>query len=271
MRTSRFYLSVAYMLLLSVTSIIPVGQAQDQAGQLFFHKVKLLSLALPAFSFSGLTIDSISSPSSSAVAFEEASPEPVTGPEVRAELESRISVKGWVSGWAGAVAWLTRPFRNPVQISPDRPIKIHIWMSSNDPLDALAGQGSVYFAGIASYMTSNDTVRLLWSEVRPSGLRVLGKNLPDSPAEFVFEARIDDYLFGRGDMILFFVGAGSNKESWKFTVYFDSQERPSRASLPLDLQLAVPEFDNTTIAYIVAIVAAVALIRSKTKMRPKSD
>lgn len=271
MRTSRFYLSVTYILLLSVTSIIPAGQAQDHAGQLFFHKVKLLSLALPAFSFSGLTIDSISSPSSSAVAFEEASPEPVTGPEVRAELESRISVRGWVSGWAGAAAWLTRPFRYPVQISPDKPIKMYVWMSSNDALDALAGQGSVYFAGIAAYVTSNDTVRLLWSEVRPSGLRVLGKNLPDSPAEFVFEARIDDYLFGRGDMILFFVGAGSNKEGWKFAAYFDSQERPSRAIIPLDLQLAVPELQNMTIAYITTIVVAVLLIRRKVAVGPTGD
>lgn len=45
-------------------------------------------------------------------------------------------------------------------------------------------------------------------------------------------------------MLMFFAGAGSNKQGFSFTVYFDSPTWQSRADIPADPNLTMPEFTN---------------------------
>jgi hypothetical protein len=71
-------------------------------------------------------------------------------------------------------------------------------------------------------------------------------------------------------MLMFFVGAGSNKQGYGFTVYFDSPNWASRADIPVDPTMAAAEFNDLgwTLIAIFLIPIIVTTIRRR---RPENS
>jgi hypothetical protein len=142
--------------------------------------------------------------------------------------------------YAAFVAWLTNPF--PSNVTLDGNVVLHVWMSSSDAL--LPWQGSELFMGLADYdPTGSPRFQLL--DYYLSNATIGYNGLTSSPNEYVISTlRINQHQFHEGSMLMFFVGAGSNKQGYDFTVYFDSPNWASRADIPVDPTLAVPEFND---------------------------
>ena len=117
---------------------------------------------------------------------------------------------------------------------------MHIWMSSNAPLNLL--QGSEFFMEVADYSPTSSSPFQLPDDFMSNA--TFGNALSNSPTEYVDTMRIDQYQFVQGDMIMFFAGAGSDTQGYTFTIYFDSPTWDSRAEIPADPTLTVPEFPN---------------------------
>jgi hypothetical protein len=67
-------------------------------------------------------------------------------------------------------------------------------------------------------------------------------------------------------MVMFFAGAGSNKQGYSFTVYFDSPTWNSRAEVPADPSLTLPEFGSAVPLGIIALLMLL-IIKRKTPER----
>jgi hypothetical protein len=60
---------------------------------------------------------------------------------------------------------------------------------------------------------------------------------------------------------MFFAGAGSNRQGYSFTVYFDSPTWNSRAEIPADRSLTLPEFGSAIPLTIIALLIPLIIKR----------
>ena len=99
------------------------------------------------------------------------------------------------------------------------------------------------------------------------GNATLGYNeFSNSPTEYVISTlRINQHQFQAGSMLMFFAGAGSNKQGYSFTVYFDSPTWNSRAEIPADPALTLPEFTSTIPLTIIALLLPLIIKRKLSK------
>ena len=177
-------------------------------------------------------------------------------------MSSTISVSSQPQGYAAFVAWVTPPF--PAAVTLDGSVVMHVWMSSNDVL--YPWQGSEFFMGVADYSPSNSTQFQLLDDYL-SNASIGYNGFTNSPNEYVINTmRINQHQFQAGSMLMFFAGAGSNKQGFSFTVYFDSPAWQSRADIPADPNLTMPEFAN--IIPILISTLLLPIIQTKRRKAP---
>jgi hypothetical protein len=136
-------------------------------------------------------------------------------------------------------------------------------MSSSDVL--AAWQGSEFFMGVGDYSPNSSTPFQALDEYFSNP--TIGYNgFTYSPNEYLISTlHINQHQFQAGDKLVFFAGAGSNKLGFSFTVYFDGPTWPSRADIPSDPAMTVPEFPNA----VLLATAVLLLIFTQTSCRQK--
>ena len=224
--------------------------AEDTA--FYFHDQGELDVSLPQFQIGSLQVSGIeaNSSSSSARIFSAASPATPTSGGTALSMSAQIAISGQQSVYAAFVAWVTSPF--PSSVTLDGQVVMHVWMSSSDAL--LPWQGSELFMGIADYSPASSTpFQLLDYYLSNATIGYNGFTI--SPNEYVISTlRINQHQFQAGGMLMFFAGAGSNKQGYSFIVYFDSPTWNSRAEIPADPSLTIPEFNNVMSLTILALL-----------------
>jgi len=249
------------ILLLAIASATPVFAQQ---ATFYFHDNSELTFSYPPFQFGGFQVSGIqaNSSSSSAQVFETATPDAPTGSGMAVTMSSTISVSSQPQVYAAFVAWVTPPF--PSTVTLDGSVVMQVWMSSNDVL--LPWQGSEFFMGVADYSPSNSTQFQLLDDYL-SNASIGYNGFTSSPNEYVVNTmRINQHQFQAGSMLMFFAGAGSNKQGFSFTVYFDSPTWQSRADIPADPNLTVSEFPN--ILPILLSTLLLPIIQTKRRRTP---
>jgi hypothetical protein len=241
-------MALRFLLFSALFSMILIGLAArpvlSEETSFYFHDQGELDVSLPTFEIGSLQISGIDANSSSASAriFSTASPETPTSNGTAVSMSAQISISGQQSGYAAVVAWVTNPF--PANVTIDGQVIMYVWMSSSDVL--LPWQGSELFIGIADYSPASSTPFQLL-DYYLSNATVGYNGFSNSPNEYVISTlRIEQHQFQAGSMLMFLAGAGSNKQGYSFTVYFDSPTWNSRADVPADPALTVPEFPNAT-------------------------
>jgi hypothetical protein len=227
------------------------GPVLAEETAFYFHDQGELDVSLPPFQIGNLQVSGIeaNSASSSARIFS-ASPEAPTSNGAAVSMSAQIAISGEQPGYAAVVAWVTNRF--PANVTLDGQVLMHVWMSSSDVL--LPWQGSELFMGIADYSPASSTPFQLLDYYL--GNATVGYNgFSSSPNEYIISTlRIERHQFQAGSMLLFFAGAGSNKQGYSFTVYFDSPTWNSRAEVPADPTLTVPEFPNATLIILTTLI-----------------
>ena len=238
---------ITVILLLIFASAVPVFAQQST---FYFHDDSELTFSYPGFQLGGFQVSGIqvNPTSSSAQVFAAATPTaPASGGIIRV-MYADISVSGSQSAYAAFVGWVTNPF--PVNVTLDGNVAMHVWMSSNDSLDFF--QGSEYFMGIADYSPSGSTQFQVLDDYLSNPAS--GNIFSSTPTEYVANLTITQHQFQAGSMMVFFAGAGSNKQGYTFNVYFDNPTWLSRADIPADPTLTVPEFQNPIFILLLALL-----------------
>ena len=234
--------SSIWLALVSLPILGAIGTTAAQQSTFYFHDNSELTFTYPPFQVQSYQISGIQANpnSSSARVFQTVTPAVPTGSGMVLPMLSEISVSSLPEVYAAFVAWVTNPF--PVNVTLDGNVILHVWMSSSDVL--LPWQGSELFMGIADYNPAGSTRFQLLDDYL--GNATIGYNgVASLPNEYVISTlRINQHQFQAGSMLMFFAGAGSNKQGYGFTVYFDSANWPSRADIPVDPSLAVAEFND---------------------------
>jgi len=243
--------------------LVSLGSVSAQQTTFYFHDNSELTLSYPPFQIENYQVSGIQANpnSSSARVFEAATPTAPTGEGVALSMSSAIAVSSQPEAYAAFVAWVTNPF--PANVTLDGNVVMHVWMSSSDVL--LPWQGSEFFMGIADYSPMSSTPFQLLDDFLSN--TTIGYNgFSSSPNEYVISTlRINQHEFQAGSMLMFFAGAGSNKQGYSFTIYFDSPSWQSRADIPADPTLAVPEFHD--LGWVMMSVLLVPLIGSAIRRR----
>jgi len=243
------FVALTMLALVGLLNVANVQQASAYETPFYFHNYRELSISLGQLEFGGFQVSSIETdPSStSARAYADVTPDQPSGEGSRPTLSALIYVSGQQSGYAAVVAWFTRPFT--IGVSLDGDVVMHVWMSSNDGV--WPWEGSEYFMGIGDYSPGPTApLTILWTYTSNA---VAGNVFTNSPAEYTVSLHLSQHEFQSGSMLMFFAGAASKKQGYQFTVYFDSLSWSSRAEIPADPSLTVPEFDNLVIIVVVAM------------------
>jgi len=256
---------LAISVLFSIVSIALTAQpALSEETVFYFHNQGELQVSLPQFQVGNFQVSGLdaSASSSSARIFSAASPTAPTSTGTIASMSAQISISGQPSGYAAVVAWVTSPF--PANVTLDGQVIMYVWMSSGDVLSPW--QASELFMGVADYSPASSTrFQLLDYYLGNATLGYNGFN--NSPNEYIISTlRINQHQFQAGSMVMFFAGAGSNKQGYSFTVYFDSPTWNSRAEVPADPSLTLPEFGSAVPLGIIALLMLL-IIKRKTPER----
>ena len=253
---------VRYAALIGLLVLVYTSPVFAQETSVYFHDNSELTFSYPSFQFAGFQVSGIqaSPSSSSARIFEVATPSAPTGGGLAVTMSASISVSSQPQVYAAFVAWVSNPF--PLTVTLDGSVVMHVWMSSNDGM--LPWQGSEFFMGIADYSPASSTQFQLLDDYQSNV--TLGYNgFTSSPNEYVINTmRINQHQFQAGSMLMFIVGAGSNKQGYSFTVYFDSPNWQSRAEIPADPSLAVPEFP-TLLPILLSTILLLPIIQTKRR------
>ena len=248
--------------LLTFSGLTGVGLVFAQQTSFYFHDDSELTFAYPPFQIQGYQVSGIeANPSStSARVFQYATPTVPTRNGLALALSANISVSSQPEVYAAFVAWVTHPF--PTNVTLDGNVVLHVWMSSSDVL--LPWQGSEFFMGLADYSPNSTTPFQLLDDYL-SNASIGYNGFTSSPNEYVISTlQINQHKFAAGSMLMFFVGVGSNKQGYSFTVYFDSSTWDSRADMPFDPTLAVAEFHNLVPLVFAVIVLCLASIKHRS-------
>ncbi|HUK27269.1 MAG TPA: hypothetical protein VLV31_02500 [Candidatus Acidoferrales bacterium] len=252
---------LALTLLVVVLTLLPTLTVHAQPTTFYFHDKSELSFSYPQFQVGNFQVSGIQAgPSSlSARIFSAANSTPPTTGGTAVSMSAQIAISGQESGYAAFVAWVTDPF--PATLTLNGNVTMHVWMSSNASVGFM--QGSEYFMGVADYSPSGSGSFQLIDDYQSNA--GFGNALSRTPTEYVATLVINQHQFGQGDMIMFFAGVGTNAQGYTFTVYFDNPEWESRADVPADPALAVPEFQNALLITTSALLLAIIQIKSVSK------
>ena len=254
LRGSTLIRIIFCLVLLTLATFGILGRVSAQQTSFYFHDNSELTFSYPPFQIQNIQVSGIEANSSSLSArvFEAATPTAPTGGGLALSMSSTIAVSTQPKIYAAFVAWVTDPF--PANVTLDGSVVMHVWMSSGDVL--LPWQGCEWFMGVADY-SPNSSTRFQLLDDYLSNATIGYNGFSNSPTEYVISTlRISQHLFQAASMLMFFVGAGSNKQGYSFTIYFDSPSWQSRADIPTDPTLAVAEFHNLGSILILAFLVS---------------
>ena len=254
-------LATLTLVVLVFLTFTPMVSVFAQSTTFYFHDNSELSFSYPQFQVGNSQVSSIQAgPTSlSARIFSAANSNPPNASGTTATMSAQIAISGQQSGYAGFVAWVTNPF--PAALTLNGNVTMHVWMSSNTSLGLM--QGSEFFMGIADYSPSGSGQFQLINDYQSNAS--FGNALNRIATEYVETLTINQHQFAQGDMIMFFAGVGTNAQGYTFTIYFDSPLWESRADVPADPALTVPEFPSTLLITMSALLLTMIQIKSGGK------
>ena len=145
------------------------------------------------------------------------------------QITPSAQITGTRSGfayWNGAVVWVT-PLQKNIHVNGN--VKITAYMSSTTGGFSLFSGGG-YGMGLVDIDENGNELKEFIVEASPS----IGANpFTATPKAYSLNTNID-YVFNKGHYLGFFVGAGATIQGYTFTVYFDSQDRNSGATVPIE-------------------------------------
>jgi hypothetical protein len=152
---------------------------------------------------------------------------------INSQIEGQVTVLGiqWTY-WSGMIIW-GYSLENNVHVQGN--VQITVYMSSSDTISGLLSGGG-YGMGLSDIDQNGNEIQRFTAE----GPQSMGANpFTSTPQAYTLSVQVD-YLFAKGHTIAFFTGAGTTKQGYKFTVYFDSPDRNSGATLPIVNQTPTP-------------------------------
>jgi len=134
--------------------------------------------------------------------------------------------------WDGIVGW---GYQLTDDVHVQGTVQITVYMSSSDTISGLIS-GAGYAFGLSDVDPNGNEIK----QFEVDGPQSIESNpLTSSPKAYTLSVQVD-YIFPKGDAIVFFAGAGATKQGFKFTVYFDSPDKNSGAALPVVTQTSTP-------------------------------
>ncbi len=156
------------------------------------------------------------------------------GPQLATASQTTVNsqIKGQVNYlgidftyWSGMVIW---GYQLTDDLHVQGNVQITVYMSSSDTISGLFSGGG-YGMGLSDVDQNGNEIKRFTAE----GPQSLGKNpLTGTPQAYTLNVQVD-YIFPKDHAIAFFAGAGATKQGYKFTVYFDSPDKNSGATLPV--------------------------------------
>jgi hypothetical protein len=151
---------------------------------------------------------------------------PVQTNAVQANLVSQIS--GTYSGfsyWSADIIWVIKLTRD---LHVQGNVNIRAFISSNFPLSGFFSGGG-YAMGLVDIDQNNNEIK----EFITQGPTSIGSNpFTQTPTQYSINTNVD-YVFKSGHSIGFAVGLGATTQGFTATVYFDSANKNSGATLPI--------------------------------------
>lgn len=134
--------------------------------------------------------------------------------------------------WLGGVSWITQPLPEDMVIQGN--MSMTVWMSAPEQQTVASG----YVFGLSEAdgfgnLIGDPFYEYYWN---------FGSALAPSAASFTLTFNVNR-TFTKGNILAFFLVAGSTTEGWQYQVYFDSASVNSFADLPI-LSVPVPEFSR---------------------------
>ncbi len=172
--------------------------------------------------------------------------------EIAANIRNATTPFGTI--WVGSVSWVSQPVSKPQVL--DGSITVTAWFSSNDSPPP--------FSGIGAGITIIDSQGNLVGQPVYAYSYGQGSVLTNQPSSYQFNLNINRSV-QHGQRFVFAVGLGATAQGWKMTVYFDSLQYPSRASMPGNIQVAVSELDAPLIAALSLVAGEVLIVTSRRK------
>jgi Flp pilus assembly protein TadG len=152
-------------------------------------------------------------------------------------VDSQISGKVTLFGiewtyWNGMIIWA---YNLTEEVHVKGAVEITVYMSSSDSLSGLLSGGG-YGMGLADVDENGNEIQRFVTE----GPQSMGSNpLTSTPQAYTLSVEVD-YVFAKDHAIIFFVGAGTTKQGYKFNVYFDSEDYNSGVNLQVVTPLPTP-------------------------------
>jgi hypothetical protein len=166
----------------------------------------------------------LNEPNGSVIAFDGAD----GAPPAKATAEA-ATIKGQITGsyygfstYTGMVIWAVQL---PCDVHVSGAVTIKAYISSTSS----AGLGAGYGMGVADIDENNMNVKEFYTEGPQS---MFSNPFTATPTAFSLSTNVD-YTFKKGHAIGFFVGVGSTAQGFTATIYFDSADRASGATLPI--------------------------------------
>jgi len=128
--------------------------------------------------------------------------------------------------WSAIIIWAMRV---PKDLHVYGAVNIKAYISSNFEISGFTS-GSGYSMGLVDIDENNNTVKQFISEEAPYSIG--GNIFTPTPQKYNIEINTD-YVFKAGHAIGFAVGFGATAQGFTASVYFDSADKPSGATLPI--------------------------------------
>jgi hypothetical protein len=151
---------------------------------------------------------------------------PVQANAVQTNLVSQIS--GTYSGfryWSADIIWATKLTRD---LHVQGTVNVRVFISSTFPLSGFFSGGG-YAMGLVDIDQNNNEIQ----EFITQGPQSIGSNpFTQTPTQYSINTNVD-YIFKSGHSIGFAIGLGATTQGFTATVYFDSADKNSGATLPI--------------------------------------
>lgn len=235
------FVQITLSALVIVGCLLAPVSAQESAGNLFYFRDNSV---LYSNDNSSLTVVAEAS-------FEPPNSSVNKATLVAANIRNATTPLGTI--WVGSVSWVSQPFAQFQELHGA--VTITAWLSSDDSPPPLSGIG----AGITIIDSQNNIV----GQAVYSYSFSQGSVLTNQTKSYEFKVNIDRSV-QPNERIVFAVGLGATRQGWKMNVYSDSLQYPSRAEMPENVVVAVPE-PAIPIMAALSLLASVVLVTSSRR------
>jgi len=180
-----------------------------------------------------------------------------TAPTATVSCAIHQSTQIWFAGvdaWFGGVSWITQPLAEEMTIQGN--VSMTVWMSTDDSPPIASG----YAFGLTEVDNMGNPIGDQFYQYSYAS----GSVLSQSPTQYTLVFGVNR-TFSKGNILGFFVVAGSTTEGWHYQAYFDSPSKDSFAELPT-MSTPVPEFSQLgIIACITLAVLCLGIIHRRRR------